>query len=374
MQELYRHSFHANLIWIMALTLFSPVQVGPYELTNRIVMAPMTRNRAGPGNAPTALNATYYAQRASAGLIVTEGSQVSPQGLGYPGTPGIHSTGQVAGWKLVTDAVHAKGGRIFLQLWHVGRISHPTLQPDGALPVAPSAIKPDGKLWAGSGMVPFETPRALAIDEIPGIVEDFRTGAANALAAGFDGVEIHAANGYLLDQFLRDKANQRTDRYGGSIENRARLVIEVTDAVLGVWGADRVGIRFSPTHPFNDMGDGNPAATFGYVVTQLDTRRLAYLHIVEPAPTDPVPAGAHPDVRLFRPLWRGPLIANRAYDLTRGNAVLAEGAADLVSFAALYLANPDLPERLANDGPFNEPDRKTFYGGGAAGYTDYPAL
>jgi N-ethylmaleimide reductase len=240
--------------------------------------------------------------------------------------------------------------------------------------VAPSAIKPGGKLWAGTGMVPFETPRALEADEIPGIVEDFRTGAANALAAGFDGVEIHAANGYLIDQFLRDKSNLRTDRYGGSIENRARLAIEITDAVVDVWGADRVGIRFSPAHPFNDMGDSNPAATFGHVVTQLAPRGLAYLHIVEPAPTDPIPAGPHPDVRFFRPLWRGALIANRAYDRDRGNAVLAEGAADLVSFAALYLANPDLPERLARGGPFNEPDRKTFYGGGAAGYTDYPML
>jgi len=358
----------------MVPTLFSPVQVGPLTLPNRIVMAPMTRNRAGPGNAPTELNTIYYAQRAGAGLIVTEGSQVSPQGLGYPGTPGIYSPEQVAGWKLVTEAVHAKGGHIFLQLWHVGRISHPSLQPAGALPVAPSALRPEGKLWAGTGMVPFETPRALETDEIPGIVESFRAGAANARAAGFDGVEIHGANGYLLDQFLRDKTNRRTDRYGGSLENRARLVIEVTEAVASVWGADRVGIRFSPTHPFNDMGDSNPAATFGYVVTQLARLGLGYLHIVEPAPNDPVPAGAHPDVRLFRPLWPGPLIANRGYDLARGNALLAEGAADLVSFAALYLANPDLPERLANNGPFNPPDRKTFYGGGAAGYTDYPTL
>jgi len=374
MQDLYWYSSDADLIWIMALTLFSPVQLGPYTLPNRIVMAPMTRNRADPGNAPTALNATYYAQRATAGLIVTEGSQISPQGLGFPGTPGIHSDEQIAGWKLVTDAVHAKGGRIFLQLWHVGRISHPTLQPGGARPVAPSAIRPEGKLWAGTGMLPFETPRALETEEIPGIVADFRAGAANALAAGFDGVEIHAANGYLLDQFLRDKTNHRTDRYGGPIENRARLVIEVTDAVASVWGPNRVGIRFSPTHPYNDIGDGNPAATFGHVVTQLNSRGLAYLHIVEPAPTDPVPAGPHPDVRFFRPLWRGPLIANRAYDRARGDGVLAEGAADLVSFAALYLANPDLPERLRRGGPFNPPDRKTYYGGGAAGYTDYPTL
>lgn len=354
--------------------LFSPVRVGPYLLPNRIVMAPMTRNRAGPGDAPTAMNATYYAQRASAGLIVTEGSQVSPQGLGYPGTPGIYSEAQIAGWKLVTDAVHAKGGHIFLQLWHVGRISHPSLQPGGALPGAPSAIRPEGKLWTGAGMLPFETPRSLETEEIPGIVETFRNGAANARAAGFDGVEIHGANGYLIDQFLRDKANRRTDRYGGSIENRARFALEVTRAVVAEWGPDRVGIRFSPTHPYNDMGDSNPAEIFGYAVQQLDRLGLAYLHIVEPAPNDPIPAGPRPDARFFRPLWRGPLIANRAYDLDRGNALLAEGAADLVSFASLYLANPDLPERLRRGGPFNPPDRKTFYGGGEAGYTDYPSL
>jgi N-ethylmaleimide reductase len=248
------------------------------------------------------------------------------------------------------------------------------LQPGGALPVAPSAIRPEGKLWTGAGMLPFETPRALATEEIPDIVNDFRKGAENAREAGFDGVEIHAANGYLLDQFLRDKTNHRTDRYGGSRENRARLAIEVAAAVADVWGAQRVGIHFSPTHPFNDMGDSNPAATFGHVVSELAQLKLGYLHIVEPAPTDPIPAGPRPDVRFFRPLWPGPLIANRAYDRARGDAVIAEGAADLVSFATLYLANPDLPERLRRGGPFNPPDRKTYYGGGEAGYTDYPAL
>jgi len=358
----------------MVPTLFSPVQVGPYVLANRIVMAPMTRNRAGPGNAPTAMNATYYAQRASAGLIVSEGTQVSPQGVAYPGTPGIHSPEQVAGWRLVTEAVHARGGRIFLQLWHGGRISHPTLQPGGALPVAPSAIRPEGKLWTGAGMLPYETPRALATHEIADVVESFRSGAENALAAGFDGVELHGANGYLIDQFLRDGTNRRGDRYGGSLANRARFVLEVTEAVAGVWGADRVGVRFSPTHPYNDMTDSNPAETFGHAVRALDAFGLAYLHIVEPAPNDPIPAGPRPDARFFRPLWRGPLIANRAYDRARGDALLADGAADLVSFAALYLANPDLPERLARGGPFNPPDRKTFYGGAEAGYTDYPTL
>jgi N-ethylmaleimide reductase len=374
MQQAWPQAADTGFYVMTVPTLFSPVQVGPYTLANRIVMAPMTRNRAGPDLAPTAMNATYYAQRAGAGLIVTEGSQVSPQGLGYPGTPGIHSPEQIAGWRLVTEAVHARGGRIFLQLWHVGRISHPTLQPGGALPVAPSALRPEGKRWVGSGLVPVETPRALETDEIAGIVESFRQGAANALEAGFDGVEIHAANGYLIDQFLRDKSNRRTDQYGGPVENRARLALEIAETVAEVWGAERVGIRFSPTHPFNDMGDSHPAATFGYVVTKLNALGLAYLHIVEPAPTDPVPTGAHPDVRYFRPLWSGPLIANRAYDRERADALLAAGAADLVSFAALYLSNPDLPERLARGGPFNPPDRKTFYGGGEAGYTDYPTL
>jgi N-ethylmaleimide reductase len=358
----------------MVPTLFSPVQLGPYTLPNRIVMAPMTRNRAGPGNAPTAMNATYYAQRAGAGLIVTEGAQISPQGVAYPGTPGIHNAEQIAGWKLVTDAVHGRGGRIFLQLWHGGRISHPTLQPDGVPPVAPSAIRPEGKLWTGTGMLPYETPRALETEEIPGVIESFRIGAENALAAGFDGVELHGANGYLIDQFLRDGSNRRTDRYGGGVENRARFAIEVTKAVASVWGAQRVGIHFSPTHPFNAMSDSNPAATFGHVVSELAKLKLGYLHIVEPAPTDPISAGPRPDVRFFRPLWPGRLIANRAYDGARGDAIIAEGAADLVSFATLYLANPDLPERLRRGGPFNPPDRKTYYGGGEAGYTDYPAL
>jgi N-ethylmaleimide reductase len=242
--------------------IFSPFRLGPLLLPNRVVMAPMTRNRAGPGNVPGAMNATYYAQRASAGLIVSEATQVSPQGVGYPGTPGIHSAEQVAGWKHVTEAVHAAGGRIFLQLWHVGRISHPSLQPDGALPVAPSAIAPAGQAMTRDGLKPFVTPRALETAEIAGIVEDYRRGAKNAKAAGFDGVELHGANGYLVDQFLRDGANRRIDRYGGSAENRVRLLSEVTEAIVGEWGAERVGVRLSPTSPFNDMADGNPAATF----------------------------------------------------------------------------------------------------------------
>ncbi len=356
------------------IDLFSPFRLGPLTLPNRIVMAPMTRNRAGPGNAPTDLNAAYYAQRASAGLIVTEATQVSPQGLGYPGTPGIHSAAQVAGWKRVTDAVHAAGGRIFLQLWHVGRISHPSLQPGGALPVAPSAIAPAGQAWTLEGMKPYVTPHALTEGEIKAIVEDYRRGAANAKSAGFDGVELHGANGYLVDQFLRDKSNQRTDRYGGSALNRARFLIEVSEALIGEWGAARIGVRLSPTNPFNDMGDGNPAATFSTALGELNRLAPAYLHIVEPGETDPVPAGEVPDLRFFRRLWRGPLMANKGYDLARANAVLRQGTADLVSFATLFLANPDLPERLRRGGPFNAAERKTFYGGDAKGYTDYPAL
>jgi N-ethylmaleimide reductase len=357
-----------------SVDVFSPFRLGPLDLPNRVVMAPMTRNRAGPGNVPTELNATYYAQRAGAGLIVSEATQISPQGVAYPGTPGIHSAEQVAGWKLVTDAVHGAGGRIFLQLWHVGRISHPSMQPGGALPVAPSAIAPAGQAWTTNGMEAFVTPRALETDEIPGIVEDFRRGAAYARDAGFDGVELHGANGYLIDQFLRDSTNKRTDRYGGSASNRARFLIEVTQALIGEWGGERVGVRLSPTNPYNDIADSNPAATFSTAVDELDRLGIAYLHIVEPGPDDPVATGEMPDIGFFRNIWRGPLIANKGYDLERANAVLRDGTADLVSFAALYLANPDLDQRFRRGGPFNPPDRKTFYGGAAKGYTDYPAL
>ncbi len=354
--------------------LFSPVQIGPYQLPNRVVMAPMTRNRAGPGEIPTALMATYYAQRVSAGLIVTEGTQITPQGQGYPGTPGIFSPDQIDGWRHVTEAVFVGGGRIFCQLWHVGRVSHPDLQPGGALPVAPSALAPAGQLWTGKGMQPFVTPRALATEEIAGLVEDYRVAAANALAAGFDGVELHAANGYLIDQFLRDGSNRRTDRYGGSIANRVRLLAEVTEALIGEVGAERVGVRLSPTNPFNDMADSNPAALFGHAAEVLAEFGLAYLHVVEPGPADPIAAGKRPAGAFFRARWRGPLILNKGYDATRANAAIEDGVADLVAFATLFLANPDLPERLRRGGPFNPPDRPTFYGGGEKGYTDYPAL
>jgi N-ethylmaleimide reductase len=357
-----------------SLDILSSFELGPLQLSNRVVMAPMTRNRAGRGNAPGPLNATYYAQRASAGLIVSEATQISPQGVGYPGTPGIHSDEQIAGWKGVTNAVHAASGRIFLQLWHVGRISHPSLQPDGAIPVAPSAIAPAGQAMTPEGMRPFVTPRALETAEIAGIVEDYRRAARNARIAGFDGVELHGANGYLIDQFLRDGSNRRTDHYGGTAQNRARLLIEATQALIGEWGAGHVGVRLSPTNPFNDMSDSNPAATFATAVAELDRFGLAYLHIVEPAATDPLGDGERPDLRFFRSLWRSALMTNKGYDLARANAAIRAGWADLVSFAVLFLANPDLPIRFRHGGPFNPPDRKTFYGGSAAGYTDYPPL
>ena len=357
-------------------TLLSPVKLGPYELPNRLVMAPLTRNRAGEGNVPGPLNVTYYTQRASAGLIITEASQISPQGMGYPSTPGIYSPEQIAGWRTVTDAVHAAGGHIFLQLWHVGRISHPSLQPDGALPVAPSAIAAEGNAATYQGEQPFVTPRALELEEIPGIIEQYRQGAKNALAAGFDGVEIHGANGYLLDQFLQDGTNHRTDAYGGSIANRARLLLEVVEAVVEVWGADRVGLRLSPSGTFNSMSDSNPKALFSYVIAALNHFNLAYLHLIEPRWTgqisedDPTYLG----IRTFRPLYQGTIISAGGYDRESGDAAIASGDADLIAFGRLYISNPDLAERFAKDAPLNPYDRSTFYGGTEKGYTDYPSL
>lgn len=355
-------------------SLFSPIQLGPYRLPNRIVMAPLTRNRAGAGNVPHQLNALYYQQRASAGLIIAEATQVSPYGVGYPATPGIHSPEQVAGWQLVTDAVHQQGGRIFLQLWHTGRISHPSLQPNGELPVAPSAIAAEGMASTYEGEQPFVTPRALETDEIPTIVDMYRQGAANALTAGFDGVEIHNANGYLLDQFLRDGTNQRTDEYGGSIENRVKLPLEVVEAVIGVWGADRVGIRISPSSTFNSMSDSDPAKHFGYFVEQLNRYNLAYLHVLEPSESDLRHGGTAVPTSYFRPIYNGTLMVNWDYDFEKGNAAIASGNADLVSYGKLFLANPDLPERFRLNAPLNQPNPATFYGGDAEGYTDYPSL
>lgn len=354
------------------LNLFSPYQLGDLELPNRVVMAPLTRNRAGEGNVPHQLNATYYAQRASAGLIISEASQVSPEGQGYPATPGIHSAEQVEGWKLVTNAVHQEGGRIFLQLWHVGRISHPDLQPDRALPVAPSAIAAKGEALTFEGPKPFVTPRALETSEIPQIVEQYRQAAANALAAGFDGVEIHAANGYLIDQFLRDGTNQRTDKYGGSIENRTRFLLEVTEAVTSVWDSNRVGVRFSPSGTFNDMRDSNPLETFGYAAGALNQFNLAYLHIFEAIDADIRHGAVVVPTSHIRDRFTNTLIVNGGYTREKANAVIANKAADLVAFGTLFISNPDLPQRLALNAPLNEPNPATFYGGGEQGYTDYP--
>ncbi|MCY4546773.1 MAG: alkene reductase [Defluviicoccus sp.] len=365
----------------MTRPLARPFRVGPLELPHRVVMAPMTRNRAGPGNVPQALNAEYYRQRASAALVITEATQVSEQGVGYPLTPGIHSPEQVAGWRAVTDAVHRAGGRIALQLWHVGRISHSSLQPGGALPVAPSAIAAAGEAMTFEGMKPFETPRALETAEIPGIVEQFRQGARNALEAGFDAVEIHGGNGYLLDQFVRDGTNARGDAYGGSIGNRLRLPVEIAEAVSEIWGADRVGYRISPYQRFNDMTDSAPESIFAALAAALDALGLAWLHVVESdAPGRDAQAGdprafaaARPPLfRTLREKFARALIVNSAYDGPRGAAVLEAGQADLVSYATLFLANPDLPRRLIGGGPLNQPVRKTYYGGGAEGYTDYP--
>ncbi|MBI5136543.1 MAG: alkene reductase [Nitrospirae bacterium] len=354
------------------IDLFTPIHLGPYTLANRMVMAPLTRNRAGAGNVPHGLNALYYAQRATAGLIVSEATQVSPQGVGYPHTPGIHGAEQVAGWQDVTGAVHHAGGRIFLQLWHVGRISHPSLQPGGALPVAPSAIRPAGEAITYQGMLPFVTPRALETGELPGIVDDYRRAAVHALAAGFDGVEVHAANGYLLDQFLRDGSNRRTDAYGGSLANRARLLMEVVDAVTGVWGPERVGVRISPVNPFNDMHDSDPQGLFEFVAGALSALGIAYLHGVEGA----IGGVARQTVDLgrIRAAFGGLYMANGGYDKARAGRALASGAADLVSFGVPFLANPDLVARFRADAPLNTPDAATFYGGGAEGYTDYPTL
>lgn len=353
--------------------LLSPVRLGPYLLPNRLVMAPMTRNRAGAGNVPQPMNALYYAQRASAGLIITEATQVSPQGVGYPYTPGIHRVKQVSGWRLVTEAVHRRGGRIFLQLWHVGRISHPSLQPGGALPVAPSAIQPTGDAYTYEGPKPFVTPRALEADEIPEVIAQYRHGARLANMAGFDGVEIHAANGYLPDQFLRDGTNRRTDRYGGSLENRACFLLETVEAVTAVWGSQRVGVRISPTNPFNDMYDSNPAVTFGYVAERLGKLGLAYLHVVE-ADEHGETTGHKVDFRRLRDLFGGTYIANGGFDYERATETLARGNADLVSFGRLFLANPDLPERFAKHAPLNRPDHATFYEGKESGYVDYPTF
>jgi N-ethylmaleimide reductase len=352
--------------------LFSPLTLGSLTLPNRIVMAPMTRNRA-PETVPTALMSTYYVQRAQAGLLITEGSQISSEAVGYPATPGIHTDAQEAGWKKVTDAVHAQKGRIFLQLWHCGRASHPDFH-GGALPVSSSAIQPKGQTFTPQGLKDLVTPRALTLDEIPRVIADYAHAAERAKRAGFDGVEIHGANGYLIDQFLRDGSNKRTDNYGGSLENRTRFLLDVTQAVVNVLGADRVGVRLSPLQPFNDMFDSNPQTTFTYAVEQLNRFGLAYLHITEMGQDTPGVAGPGFDLSLLRQCWKGVYITNGAYDKARGNAAIAKGAADAIAFGVPFLANPDLVKRLELDAALNVPDQSTFYGGDEHGYTDYPAL
>jgi N-ethylmaleimide reductase len=353
--------------------LFSPIQLGAVKLPNRVLMAPLTRCRAGAGNVPTELNATYYAQRASAGLIIAEATSVSPRGFGYPSTPGIFTADQVAGWKKVTAAVHREGGRIFSQLWHVGRISHPAFQPNGEAPVAPSAIAPKGKVFTGTEMADYVTPRALREDEIPGVIAEYVHGAKLAKEAGFDGVEVHGANGYLIDQFLRDGSNQRTDGYGGTPEKRCRLAFEVTQAVAKVWGADRVGIRLSPGGVFNDMSDSDPVRTFGTLLGMLAPLGLAYAHITRVTAQD-VAHGAKEGVgpKELRRFWKGPIVTAGGFDRDQAEAAIGEGWADAVAYGVPFLANPDLPRRLKERLPLNAPDEGTFYGGGEKGYTDYP--
>jgi N-ethylmaleimide reductase len=360
-----------------ASVLFTPFDLRGLALANRIVMAPLTRNRATAGSdVPRPLNAEYYAQRASAGLIVAEATQISPSGKGYAWTPGIYSAEQVAGWRLVTDAVHARGGTIVLQLWHVGRISHPSLQPGGALPVAPSAVAPNKqKTFIEDGsFADIGTPRALAAAELPGILDDYRSAARNALAAGFDGVEIHAANGYLLHQFLSDEANRRTDRYGGSVENRLRFPLEAVAAVVGVAGPERTGIRISPVSPAMGIATSDPAAVFFPLVRELNRLGLMYVHVIEGATQGPRDVAPDFDFAALRASFDGPWMVNNGYTRDLAIDAVGSGYADLVAFGRPYVANPDLVERLRTDAPLNALDKQHLYGGEARGYTDYPAL
>lgn len=347
--------------------LFTPVRIGRLSLPNRLVMAPMTRSRNADDGVPGELAITYYTQRAGAGLIITECAYVSPMGKGYVRTPGIATDAQVAAWKKVTEAVHAKGGRIFMQLWHTGRISHPSLLPEGALPVAPSAIKPAGQGWTPLGLQDFVTPRALAVDEIAGIIADFRIATRRALEAGFDGVELHAASGYLPEQFLSSGTNQRQDEYGGSLARRARFIVETLQAMVTEAGGDRVGIKISPEMNFNDIVDANPQESFTYLVEQLRGLDLAYLHVAL--------FGAKVDYHaLLRPRFNGAYLIGGGLDQKSAEAALADGRADATVFGGAFLANPDLPERFRQGAPLNVPDQNTFYTPGAQGYIDYPCL
>jgi N-ethylmaleimide reductase len=375
----------AFTVWIFIMqqsNLFTPLRAGAYELAHRIVMAPLTRMRAQqPGNIPGALNAIYYGQRATlGGLIIAESAQISQEGQAYPGTPGIHSPTQVAGWRLVTDAVHSKGGLIFLQLVHAGRMSHSSLQPDRQLPVAPSAIAPASNvttMTATGEFVPLETPRVLSTEEMPRLVADFHQAATDALAAGFDGVEIHGANGFLLDQYLQNRTNQRRDEYGGSSENRSRLLFEVVDAVVTVWGHERVGVRLSPYGTFNDIGDSDPIALFTDVITGLSARQLAYLHLIEPRSGTPGMSDLGDDMapaiaKLFRNTFQGTIIAAGGFTKETGEEAIDNGTADAIAFGRLFISNPDLPRRFQLNAVLNSYDRATFYGGNEQGYVDYP--
>jgi len=347
--------------------LFEPLKLGNTLLPNRIIMSPLTRSRANnEGRVPNDLMAMYYAQRATAGLILTEATIVAPMGAGYADTPGIYSDEQVAGWKKIVNAVHEKGGRIFMQLWHVGRISDPMFL-DGELPVAPSAIKPEGHVSLVRPKKEYVTPRALGLNEIAGVIEAFKKGAENAKKAGFDGIEIHGANGYLLDQFLQDSTNHRTDEYGGSIENRARLMLEITDAVLDVWDAGQVGMHLAPRMDAHDMGDSTQLETFSYLARELGKRNIAFICTREHLDDDSISP-------MLKKEFGGLLISNEEFTKESAEALLEEGKADAIAFGKLYIANPDLPERFAANAPLNEPRPDSFYNGGAEGYTDYPFM
>ncbi len=347
----------------------SHAEFGPIHFKNRVFMAPMTRSRA-PQNVPTDLMVEYYTQRASAGLIFSEGTQISPQGVGYIFTPGIHTEEQIKGWKKITSSVHGAGGLIFCQLWHVGRVSHPEFQ-NGQLPVAPSAIPFKGQAFTLKGPMDTVTPRALTLDEVKSTINDFKNAALAAKSAGFDGVEIHGANGYLPAQFLEDGSNQRTDQYGGSIENRARFLLEITDAAIGVWGPERVSVRLSPRNPFNGMSDSQPEKTYLYVIEQLQKRKLGILHFMESVQ---LPQGIKPLAPEVRKIFSGFLVLNSGYDRESAGSVVERGGADAVSFGSLFIANPDLPERFAKKAHLATPEKSTFYGGDSKGYTDYPKL
>ncbi|MGE4313067.1 MAG: alkene reductase [Pseudobdellovibrionaceae bacterium] len=354
--------------------LFQPVVLGPLQLQNRIVMAPLTRSRADENDCVRDMTVTYYAQRASAGLIITEATQISKEGKGYAWTPGIYTDAQVAAWQKVTDAVHAQGGKIFMQLWHVGRISHPSLQENGALPVAPSAIQPNQKAFTETGFEDIPTPRALETAELARVVADYKKAAQNAKAAGFDGVEIHSANGYLLDQFLRDQTNKRTDEYGGAIENRMRFPLEVVDAVVSVWGADRVGIRISPVSPVNDIADSNPEALFTAYVKELSARKLAYLHVIEGDTREDRHENEFNGSQLHEFFKSGLYMGNNNYTREMAINAVESGRDDLVCFGRPFISNPDLVTRLKLNAPLAEADHSTFYGGDEKGYIDYPSL